>query len=245
MEITYFKVNGWDGAIRSMFMSKNTYNSDLEYRLSRVENDSFITDSNEHVSNLHKARREEIEWYNKQKDLVIKWGAVHYNLLKFVDFTCTVSGLHRGAQDDFDSHAERFDTRIIRMSTREKNNRELTEVSDYYKGKILTFGDLTKKFDLPENVLYNDYIYIRTPLGYVREDCVDDKDVRRGLIPLGISSTFTFKCDIAEFCHVFRERNSDGNANPELKALVEDIAVLLQNENPLFTREYLLTKCIQ
>lgn len=246
MNITYFKVDGWDGAIRSMYMSKNTYTNDLEERLRRVEEDNFSTsDEGLHVSGYRKLRKDEFDWYESQKEKVIKWGAVHYNLLKFVEITCTVSGLHRGAQDDFDAHAERFDTRIIRMSSREKNNMTLTDVSDYYDGKILTFTDLIDKFKLPESTLYNDAIYVRTPLGYVREDCVENKDVRRGLVPLAVSSTFTFKCDIAEFCHVFRERNADGNAHPELKELVEMIAKRLNDVHPLFTRDFLLTKCIQ
>ena len=243
-KITHFEISGWDSAIRCMYMSKNTYNEELEEKLVAAEN--FIGA----IKYLGDCELDEegfalLDWYQEQVEKVIKWGAVHYNLLKHVDFTCTVVGLHRGAQDDFDSHAERFDTRIIRMSTREKNNLDLIEISDFYKGKILTFSDLNKKLSLPEAITYDDAIYIKTSLGYVREDCVDDKDARRGLIPLAVSSSFTFKCDIAEFCHVFRERNEDGNANPELKQLVEMIAEEIENRYPLLTRDFLLTKCIQ
>lgn len=245
MKITHFKITGWDSAIRCMYMSKNTYNEELEEKLTAAERligqISYLTSS----ANITQKGRDLLDWYKKEQEKVIKWGAVHYNLLKHVDFTCTVMGLHRGGQDDFDSHAERFDTRIIRMSTREKNNLGLIEISDFYKGKILTFDDLNKKLNLPEAITYNDAIYVKTPLGYVREDCVDDKDVRRGLIPLAISSSFTFKCDLAEFCHVFRERNGDSNAAPELRELVEMIADRITDMYPLLNRDFFLTKCIQ
>lgn len=242
MKITHFKMSGWDSAIRCMYMTKNTYNEDLEKKLCEAEKICLHSSAGRPIS---KDDDELIRWYQGQKNTAIKMGAVHYNVLKHVDFTCTVVGLHRGGQDDLDAHAERFDTRIIRMSTRDKNNTELTEISDYYKGKILTFGDLCKKFNLPEAVTFNDAIFIRTPLGYVREDCVDDKDVRRGHATLATASTFTFKCDIAEFCHVFRERCEDGNAHPELKELVEKIAKKINYLEPDLTRDFFLTKCIQ
>lgn len=245
MKITHFEISGWDSAIRCMYMSKSTYNEELEEKLVAAENLigalKYVADDCE----INEEGMALLDWYQEQEEKVIKWGAVHYNLLKHVDFTCTVVGLHRGAQDDLDSHAERFDTRIIRMSTREKNNLDLIEISDFYKGKILTFGDLDKKFSLPEAITYNDAIYVKTSLGYVREDCVNDKDARRGLIPLAISSSFTFKCDIAEFCHVYRERNENGNANPELKQLIEMIADQITERYHLFDKNFFLNKCIQ
>lgn len=245
MKITHFKISGWDSAIRCMYMTKNTYNEEIEAKLTSAEHLIGTIKHLTSATNITEKGRDLLDWYKEQQQKVIKWGAIHYNLLKHVDFTCTVVGLHRGGQDDLDSHAERFDTRIIRMSTREKNNTGLTELSDYYKGKILTFDDLDKKLNLPEAITYNDAIYVKTPLGYVREDCVDDKDARRGLIPLAVSSSFTFKCDLAEFCHVYRERNETGNAHPELKQLIEMIADQITDQYPLLDKNFFLTKCIQ
>lgn len=206
MNIPYFKVSGWDGAIRSYFMTNKKYNTDIEARLSKVEEG--------------KGSEEDIVWYNTLKSRVINIGKKHTTLLRFVDITFVVDGLHRGGQDDFDSHAKRLESRIVRMTTRVNDNEKLAHVSDYYEGKILTFDDLKKIFNLPSTVTCDGKDYVMTPFGYVKDEYKNDKDVKRGLVPLAVSSMFTVKVNITELCHIVRERAPGSAAHPELQEMI-------------------------
>lgn len=262
MEISYLKISGWDGAIRSMYMTLGNYNDELERKLRWCSAFEDSMDDIATVKSLDGVCNDAVlvpgssitcgeqtddimKWYEDQKHKVIKFGAKHITLLRYLDITMTVKGLHRGAQDDFDAHAERFDNRIVRMSTRTKNNESIIELSDYYKGKILSFSDVDSKLNLPDVIIHDDNVFVKTPLGYVNEQYRDDKDVRRGLIPLAISSTFTVKVQITEYCHVVRERNANGNAHPELKQLIEMSIPLIEEKVPEFNREFFMTQCIQ
>ena len=255
MKITYLKISGWDGAIRSFYMSLNNYTPDLEMeiRLGQFyeEQNNAIDEANAlglTDSPLYGAKKMEndvTEWWEEQKRKLIKFGNKHITLLKFLDITMTVQGLHRGAQDDFDAHAARFNSRIIRTSTRTKNNEQLIELSDFYKGKILPFQDLDKALDLPRFVEHDGTMYLKTSLGYINKAYIGDKDVRRGLIPLAVSSNFTVKVQAMEYCHVVRERNMDGNAHIELKQLIEQSIPMITAQVPEFTREWFMNSCLQ
>ena len=56
-------------------------------------------------------------------------------MLRFIDISVTVEGLHRAGQDDWDSHAARFNNRIIRSSTRLASFGY--EMSEWYQDKII------------------------------------------------------------------------------------------------------------
>ena len=66
--------------------------------------------------------------------------------------------------------------------------------------------------------------YVKAVNGYIREDMADNPDVKRGLYMLSIPSNFIFKIDLTEWGHVFKERNANGSANPEVKQCCESIA---------------------
>ena len=161
-------------------------------------------------------------------------------MLKFIDLSITVEGLHRGGQDDWDSHAKRFDNRIIRSSTRLA--RFGNEMSDFYKDKIIPTDEALKLWgiNLPESIKKNGDTYVKTINGYVREDLKDDNDARRGLYMLSIPSNFIFRINLAEFAHVYKERNQNSHANPEVKQCCEAIMDELNNAQPMFTRELML-----
>ena len=218
MKITYCKISGWDGAMRSFFMTNKKYDKQIEERLQKVEKYLILREYgiiNDDVD------CEDLIWYDKIKKNVIEVGKKHTTLLRFIDITFVVDGLHRGAQDDFDSHAKRLESRIVRMSTRVRNNEKLNEVSDFYKGKIITFDDLTKQFDLPEEFVKDDKKFVRTPFGYVQDEYKDDRDVLRGNVPLAVSSMFTVKVNLTELCHIVRERAPGSAAAPELQEMIK------------------------
>lgn len=165
---------------------------------------------------------------------------------------------------DVDAHARRFDNRIIRNSTRLATFSE-DEMSDYYKGKILTTGSMLSKLniDMPEKVYemndgnfyteedYKDIIkfmnvyvvktWVKAVNGYILEEYKDNKDVKRGLYPLSIPSNFISKINLCEWGHVFKERNQDGGANPEVKDWAEMVTAAITASYSQITREYVLS----
>ena len=54
---------------------------------------------------------------------------------------------------------------------------------------------------------------------------------------LSIPSNFIFRINLAEWAHVYKERNKNGGANPEVKQCCEMIADQLVIAHPQFTRE--------
>lgn len=275
MKIGYFKISGFDGLIRSFFMTNKNYNEDIERRMTNVER--FITYAkfahpkfdimNIDASIIYPMVEEmmriknrgfmsdietsalvnDIIWYNKNLKSAINCGKKHTTLLRFVDFTFVVDGLHRGAQDDFDSHAKRLESRIVRMTTRTVNNEKINDISDFYKGKIMTFTDLVSMFNLPEATTFNDKTFVRTPFGYVNEEYKDDRDVLRGNVPLAVSSMFTVKVNITEFCHIVRERAPGTTAAPELQEMIRMVVEdhIMPTLGDEFNLEWFKNNCLQ
>jgi thymidylate synthase ThyX len=151
----------------------------------------------------------------------------------------TVEGLHRGGQDDWDSHAARFNNRIIRSSTRLSTFGE--EMSDWYQGKIIPTDVALAQIGLktPDKITYEGKTYIKSINGYILEGMENNPDVKRGLYMLSIPSNFIFKINLTEYAHVFKERNIDGTANPEVKLCCEDITEHIESFQPIFNRELL------
>lgn len=241
MNVYLNRIDGIDDAIVSMLFSKRTWKKETENRIRNINRlinepigryipqDSVFASQNEKL----------YEEYNDYLDKVVKWGTKHITLLKFIDISVTVEGIHRAGQDDWDAHAQRFQNRIVRSSTRLATFDE-GERSDFYYDKILPTDVVLKVLglDVPEYVTGEDGTkFVKTVNGYVREDLKDNKDVLRGLYMLSIPSNFIFRCNLADWAHVYKERGKHSGANPEVKALAEEIADQLELFQPKFTRE--------
>ena len=183
MKVYLNEISGLWQAIVSMYLSKRTWTREKEQRIMEIYDRNFDRHG--------KLIREEPD--EEMKKLLIplfKWAPLHITMCKFIDFRFTVEGLHRGAQDDFDSHAKRFDNRIIRSSTRLANYG--VEKSDWYHGKIITTDEMLShlKIDLPKEVEGKDGTkYVRVANGYVKEADAGNHDVTRGLLMLSIPLT--------------------------------------------------------
>lgn len=237
MKITIRKISGIEDAISTMFISKRTWTPELENDIH--ETCSRVLDRNGFVREI--VDSDDYDKFSEWMDMLMKIGKRHITLLRFIDFSCMVEGLHRAGQDDWDAHAKRFDNRIIRSSTRLADFGY--EMSDYYKDKIIPTDIALKNLciELPESITYADgRKYVKTINGYIREDLANNKDVKRGLYMLSIPSNFKFKCDITEFAHVYKERGAHGGANPEVKECAETIVDILHKACPWITRELLM-----
>ena len=234
MKVYLNEITGIAPAMVSLLMSKRSWTREKEqqiYQLVRT-----CTDERGAV------RAGVPEEFIKKMESLITWGVYgvpdrsktngHTTLLRYIDLSFTVEGLHRYGQDDLDSHAKRMDNRIVRSSTRLAKFND-GEKSDYYKGKILYPFEAFRQMgiDIPEFVTSEGNVYVLTDFGYVREDLVDNQDAKRGLYPGAIPSNFTFKIQFPEFCHVYNHRNEEGSANPEVKKCVEMSALLIKNAN--------------
>lgn len=233
MNIYLNRITGLDDAIVSMFISTGNWSKELETDI-RSLHDKVLDRFGRFIPD---ADPEEVERFNGYLSKLMKWGWKHITLLRFIDFSITVDGLHRGGQDDWDSHAKRFDNRIIRLSTRVKTMD--TKLSDFYQDRVIP-TDVALAYlelDTPGKITYNGENYVKCQNGYVLEEYKNNPDSLRGLYMLGLSSTFMFKVNLTEWAHVFKERNKKGNANPEVKECCEIIADQIENFQPKINRE--------
>ena len=235
MQVYVNEVNGLGDAIATLYLSKRNIDREKEV----------------HIRNLVKAfpdlqynELEPLEDYEELMELVSKvkkYGIHHTTLLRFVDISCSVYGLHRGAQDDFDAHAKRLEGRIVRSSTRLAKF-EGGEKSSYYEGKILTTDEVAEYLNttLPKVIYKDNKKYVKAPNGYILEEEQDNQDVVRGLYMLSIPSNFIFKCNLVDFAHIVSLRDKNGHAAPELvEAIEEMLAQLNEMTNGFITRELL------
>lgn len=246
MNVYLNSITGWDDAILSMYYSKRTITRKLEDEV-RAEVEQFTSRNGQILS------RKEVEAltdpdcymldvYDKFIDRIhklLKWCPVHITLGRFINLSFTVYGLHRGAQDDFDSHAKRLDNRIIRSSTRLAKF-EGGEKSEFYEDKIVTAEEAIKLLygELPPKMEYDGKTYVKAPNGYVLEKYAGNQDVERGLYMLSIPSNFIAQCNLTEFSHIYKERGAHGNAAPELKQMIESLVDQLETmTNGLVNRE--------
>lgn len=244
MEVYLNSISGIPDAITSMFISKR--NITREKQLEIIHLCEKYTDRNGFYYNpmyFAPLSQEEIDNRNKFDDLldkVCKWGKQHTTMLRFIDLSFMVYGLHRAGQDDWDAHACRFNNRIIRSSTRLATFKD--EMSDFYQDKILTTDQALSVIEMktPDSIIKDGVTYVKTVNGYIREDLKDDKDSLRGLYMLSIPSNFIFRVNLTEFAHVYKERNKNGGANPEVQECCERCAELLEDAHRQFNRELLL-----
>lgn len=239
MEVFLNRVDGIDDAVISMFLSKRTLTRQLEMEIrSETASHSKLThDGQNPLGGLINPSEKLNDWLTR----LFKWGVRHYTMLRFIDLSFTVYGLHRGGQDDLDSHAMRMNNRIIRSSTRLADFSQ-GEVSSFYKDKIIP-TDIALAYlgiKTPEEIEYNGVTYVRAANGYIVKGMEHNKDVKRGLYMLSIPSNFIFKIQLTEFAHVYKERNSTGTANPEVKMAVESMADQLDAATAGFANRSLL-----
>lgn len=235
MNIYLNSVTGIDDAIVSMFMSKRTWTRTLEEDIRSTCSKVFSKEGMLIVSPAH----EDYEKIGKWMNSLVKWGWTHITMLRFIDLSVTVEGLHRAGQDDWDSHSQRFNNRIIRSSTRLADFTQEEQLSDFYKGKVIPTDIVLKtlEVDLPEEIEIDNKVYVKSVNGYILKKEKDNKDVKRGLYMLGIPSNFIFKVNLTEFAHVYKERGIHSGANPEVKEVAEKIADAIEDFIPWFNRE--------
>ena len=231
MKVYLNEINGLWAAIDAMYFSKRTWTREAEAELMSMYWDNY--------DRFGKRIRYDITpEFNRLMNNLFKWSTSHITLAKFLDFTFTVEGLHRGAQDDFDSHAKRLDNRIVRSSTRLAKFGN--EKSEWYEGKILTTDEALEKMSIPTpmEVFIDNIRYVKCTNGYVREDLRYDKDVLRGLYMLSIPSNFIFKCNGTEFAHIINERDIESHAAPELRLMIEECKRLIVQEIPQYNTDW-------
>ena len=231
-------ITGFYEAFVSMFMSKRTWTPELDEKI-RVICDNVVTKDgkiNYYAPSDHK------EQFSKWLNMLLKMGKRHITVLRFIDITIMTEGIHRAGQDDIDAHAMRFNNRIIRSSTRLATFAD-GEVSDFYKDKVLTDGQVCKSlgYELPNEIEHEGKVYIKSTNGYILKEYENNKDVKRGLYMLGIPSNFISKINLCEWGHVFRERCADGGANPEVKEWAEQVMKQITEYHKEITRDYVLS----
>lgn len=235
MKVYLNKITGIDDAITTMYFSKRSWTREKEETIRDVVFDSTnLIDGSYYEDDSN-------DKFIDYMDKLCKWGTRHATMLRFIDLSVTVDGLHRGGQDDLDSHAKRMDNRIIRASTR-LGDFSSGEMSDYYKDKIIPTDVACKQLniELPEVINVNGETFLKAVNGYIREDLKDKRDVKRGLYMESIPSSFIFKINLTEWAHVYRERNMNGTAHPELKECVEEIQNQLEDMMPWFNKELVM-----
>lgn len=232
MKVYLNEITGMADALVSMYMSKRTWTPELD---KEIRTDWHMD------AYRYKAYDEEMgERTMNRIESFCKYAWMHTTMLDFVTISATVEGIHRAGQDDWDAHACRFNNRIIRSSTRLADFHE-GEMSDYYKGKIIPTDVALKLLGVhvPETIEQDGQLFVKSVNGYIREDCRENRDVKRGLYMESIPSNFIFKVNMAQWAHVYRLRNENGTANPEVKQLAETLQDKIEQTMPWFNREFL------
>lgn len=239
MKVYLNKITGIDDAIVSMYMSKRTWTRELETKIRNAVHLGTNRYGGLSAVGCSEHNQPLVDFFIDELNKVVKWGKRHMTMLRFVDISVTVEGMHRAGQDDVDSHAMRFNNRIIRSSTRLAKFGN--EMSDYYNGKVIPTDVALAALGIatPDKLEYEGKTYVKTVNGYVLEGMENSKDVLRGLYMLSIPSNFIFKCQLTEWAHVYKERNKNGTANPEVKEFCEAVCDQLEEMVPQFNRELL------
>ena len=166
MKVTLTEMHSIRDAIRTMYMSKRTWNEEIEQQLKEMVD--HCTDRYGRPLDLPEDDELKIK-FDKEVAKLLKWGQKHITMLRFEDISVVVEGLHRGATDDLDSHAKRMDNRIIRSSTRLADYHE-GEVSEWYEDKIITWDEVLKYLGtkIPGEISYYGDTYVRSNNGFIK-----------------------------------------------------------------------------
>ena len=235
MKVYLNEVTGLADALVSMYMSKRTWTRMLEEEIRRdckIASIKPFSALSEYES--CKSRTD------KRIESFCKFAWKHITMLDFITLSVTVEGLHRAGQDDWDAHAYRFNNRIIRSSTRLADFSE-DEMSDFYKDKIIPTETALEMLgiEIPQTIERDGQTFVSAQGGYVREDLKNNRDAKRGLYRMCIPSNFIFKINLAQWAHVYKMRNKDGSANPEVKEVAERIQDAVEKILPWFDREFI------
>jgi hypothetical protein len=239
LKVIVNSITGFEDAFVAMYISKRSWTPELNTEIRETCRIVLGRDGRINPS----AYKTSIDKFNNWLSMLLRMGRKHITVLRYIDISIMTEGIHRAGQDDIDAHAKRFDNRIIRSSTRLAEFEE-DEVSEYYKDKIITDAKALKcvlGIDMPKKIIYEDCKYVKVPNGYVKEEYKNNKDVKRGLYMLSIPSNFISKINLTEFGHVFKERNQDGGANPEVKEWAESCMKQITNFHNQITRDYVLS----
>lgn len=233
MNVYLNEVTGLADALVSMYMSKRTWTRELE---EQIRNDIKIYDKVSWLGNC----KSECERTNKRIESFCKFAWKHITMLDFITLSVTVEGLHRAGQDDWDAHAYRFNNRIIRSSTRLADFSK-DEMSDFYKDKIIPTEIALNMLGIetPQTIEKDGQTFVLAEGGYIREDLKDNRDAKRGLYRMCIPSNFIFKINLAQWAHVYKMRNKNGSANPEVKEVAERIQDEVEKVLPWFDRDFI------
>lgn len=245
MRVYLNEVTGLADALTSMYLSKRTWTRELEEEI-RIDcfsydiingNNSLIKFAKKPDENLFE---EQVNRTNKRIESFCKFAWKHITMLDFITLSVTVEGLHRAGQDDWDAHAYRFNNRIIRSSTRLADFSE-GEMSDFYKDKIIPTEIALDMLgiEIPQTIEEDGQTFVLAEGGYIREDLKDNRDAKRGLYRMCIPSNFIFKINLAQWAHVYKMRNKNGSANPEVKEVAERIQDEVEKVLPWFDREFI------
>ena len=236
MKVYLNSIDGIADAITTMYLSKRSWTREKEEEIRSLV-DKVTT---RHGFINQEADSNDIITYNDMLTKLFKFGRRHFTMLRFIDFSVTVEGLHRGGTDDFDSHAKRLENRIIRSSTRLASY-NTDEISEWYQNKIVP-TDIALAYlgiETPNEIEYNGKTYVKGVNGYIVKGMEDNNDVKRGLYMLSLPMNFIFKVNLTEFSHIMKERDNNGNAHPELKQMIEDLFTKINEQFPIIDREYL------
>lgn len=238
MKVTVNSITGFEDAFVAMYISKRTWTPELDKEIRSTC--KKVIDEYGHLRNRYTS--EDLAKFNGWLFKLLKMGRKHITVLRFIDISIMTEGLHRAGQDDVDAHARRFDNRIIRNSTRLATFSD-NEMSDFYNDKVLTTNKALNilGINIPDFFEYKGSRYVKSPNGYVKEEYENNKDVKRGLYMLSIPSNFISKINLCEWGHVFKQRNKDGGANPEVKEWAEEVMKQINNFHEQITREYVLS----
>ena len=246
MQIKLMSVTGLDAAIEALRVSNRNYT--LQEHDELLQDVRELTDYRGFV--LPKAEHPNADYDKFMTSLqkVAKWGAGvgvsdykdagHDTILRYIDFTFATIGLHRGAQDDLDAHAGRFNTRIVRASTRTKSIFEEAEKSEWYQTRIRTVTDMCRAtgVDIPESYTDdNGETWIFRNGGYINSKYINEKninDYNRGYYNLSIPSDALWKVDLYDLRHIYMRRNQFTKASPELKIAIESLADQVEDAIP-------------
>ncbi len=236
MKVNILEIAGLPQAIKALYISKLTLNDEISNEIDEVI--EGVTDRNGFIKSDSKVSKDNYNKFEDYMNKIIKWGIQydHSSLLDFIQIYTHVEGLHRGAGDDFDSHAGRMSA-IIRSSTRLATHEDY-KMSDWYKEKIL----YPSEFVDPEYEESIDYLdgkrYVKTNFGYVRKDLLGNKDVERGLVPLAVPQNNINCISFRELRYIYYRRGEHTTAAPELKLMMEELKKDLIIKNK-FLGEYL------
>jgi SPX domain protein involved in polyphosphate accumulation len=234
MKVYLNSITGIDDAIISMYMSKRSWTREKEVDIRKL----VETCTYRNGRTKQGLEDEVVNRFDSELLKIFKWGKKHITLLRYMDISVTVQGLHRGATDDFDSHAKRLDNRIVRSSTRLATY-TTEEISEWYEDKIIP-TDIALAYlgiNTPEEIVYNNNIYVKSPNGYILKGMENLHDVRRGLYMLSLPMDFIFKVNVTEFAHIVKERDKNSSAAPELKLMIESLITQLEEWYPMLNRK--------